>query len=240
MNFTLGKSNWLVGMRLGWHSNTLPNVLYHSCSGLFFVYATWCWKVILVIFPDALLDFFLLFYFITFMILYRCLSFIGSLEVLVRTFKFLNRTFYRIHTQLSLQRGHSPVYTASKNGHTEVVDLLVQAGADIYLATTAKVHVSTHSGCSCGDYDLLTLAPHYTRSVCACVCGCVCVCVCVCVCACMCVHACVCVRVCACVCVCVCVCVCACVRACVRVRVGVSVCTVCPPLFLEIRGSSEL
>ena len=34
------------------------------------------------------------------------------------------------------QDGFSPVYAASQNGHTEVVDLLVQAGADIHLATT--------------------------------------------------------------------------------------------------------
>ena len=37
----------------------------------------------------------------------------------------------------------SPVYAASQEGHTEVVDLLVQAGADIHLATTDEVHVST-------------------------------------------------------------------------------------------------
>ena len=42
------------------------------------------------------------------------------------------------------QDGYSPVYVASHNGHTEVVDLLVQAGADIHLAST-KVHVSTHT-----------------------------------------------------------------------------------------------
>ena len=42
------------------------------------------------------------------------------------------------------QDGFSPVYAASQNGHTEIVDLLVQAGADIHLATT-KVHVSTHT-----------------------------------------------------------------------------------------------
>ena len=45
----------------------------------------------------------------------------------------------------SMQDGISPVYGASQNGHTEVVDLLVQAGADIHLATTGKVHVSTHT-----------------------------------------------------------------------------------------------
>ena len=31
--------------------------------------------------------------------------------------------------------GCSPVYAASQNGHTDVVDLLVSAGADIHLAT---------------------------------------------------------------------------------------------------------
>ena len=36
------------------------------------------------------------------------------------------------------------MFVASQNGHTEVVDLLVQARADIHLATT-KVHVSTHT-----------------------------------------------------------------------------------------------
>ena len=45
----------------------------------------------------------------------------------------------------SMQDGISPVYVASQNGHTEVVDLLVQAGADIHLATTDEVHVSTHT-----------------------------------------------------------------------------------------------
>ena len=54
-----------------------------------------------------------------------------------------------------MQDGISPVYTASGNGYTEVVDLLVQAGADINLASTDEVHVSTHSvlfgSSSCGD-----------------------------------------------------------------------------------------
>ena len=43
------------------------------------------------------------------------------------------------------QDGYSPVNVASLKGHTEVVDLLVQAGADIHLATTDEVHVSTHT-----------------------------------------------------------------------------------------------
>ena len=35
-----------------------------------------------------------------------------------------------------LQNGCSPVCAASEKGHTEVVDLLVSAGADIHKATT--------------------------------------------------------------------------------------------------------
>ena len=42
------------------------------------------------------------------------------------------------------QDGVSPVNVASWNGHTEVVDLLIQEGADIHLATT-EVHASTHT-----------------------------------------------------------------------------------------------
>ena len=34
------------------------------------------------------------------------------------------------------QNGMSPVFVASEEGHTDVVELLVQAGADIHLATT--------------------------------------------------------------------------------------------------------
>ena len=44
------------------------------------------------------------------------------------------------------QDGGSPVYYASQEGHPDVVDLLVQAGADIHLAET-EVHVSTHTQC---------------------------------------------------------------------------------------------
>ena len=44
-----------------------------------------------------------------------------------------------------VQDGLSPVYAASQKGHTGVVDLLVQAGADIHLATTDEVYVSTHT-----------------------------------------------------------------------------------------------
>ena len=78
-----------------------------------------------------------------------------------------------------VQDGISLVYAASQNGHTEVVDLLVQAGADINLATTDEVHVSTHTVSSSvaavvgtdhthkrRKYALLTLDMH------ACVCVC--------------------------------------------------------------------
>ena len=44
----------------------------------------------------------------------------------------------------STQDGLSPVFVASQGGHTEVVDLLVKAGADIHLVST-EVHVSTHT-----------------------------------------------------------------------------------------------
>ena len=45
---------------------------------------------------------------------------------------------------LFLQNGSSPVYGASQNGHTDVVDLLVQAGADIHQAGP-EVYTLTHT-----------------------------------------------------------------------------------------------
>ena len=64
-------------------------------------------------------------------------------------FRHIESVLIVFHTLTTLccyqtQNGYSPVYVASQNGHTGIVDLLVQAGADIHLATT-KVHVSTHS-----------------------------------------------------------------------------------------------
>ena len=38
----------------------------------------------------------------------------------------------------------TPVYLASEKGHTDVVDVLVQAGADIHLDTKV-LHYNTHS-----------------------------------------------------------------------------------------------
>ena len=39
-------------------------------------------------------------------------------------------------TSFTVQDGVSPLYAASLNGCTDVVDLLVRAGADVHLATT--------------------------------------------------------------------------------------------------------
>ena len=43
------------------------------------------------------------------------------------------------------QNGMSPVFAASGEGHTDVVELLVQAGADIHLATTEEVFDDSHT-----------------------------------------------------------------------------------------------
>ena len=37
---------------------------------------------------------------------------------------------------LTLQDGVSPLYAASQEGHSDVVDILLKAGADLHLATT--------------------------------------------------------------------------------------------------------
>ena len=41
-----------------------------------------------------------------------------------------------INVGFCLQDGVSPLYIASGEGHTDVVDILIKAGADIYQATT--------------------------------------------------------------------------------------------------------
>lgn len=38
--------------------------------------------------------------------------------------------------KLCLQKGVSALYVASQEGHTDIVDILINAGADIHLATT--------------------------------------------------------------------------------------------------------
>ena len=37
---------------------------------------------------------------------------------------------------LTVQNGFSPLYVASYNGHSDVVEILLQAGADVHQATT--------------------------------------------------------------------------------------------------------
>ena len=37
---------------------------------------------------------------------------------------------------LFMQDGMSPLFAATVNGHTDIVDLLVRAGADVHLSTT--------------------------------------------------------------------------------------------------------
>ena len=84
------------------------------------------------------------------------------------------------------QNGASPVYVASQNGHTEVVDLLVQAGADINLATTDEVHVSIYtvysSVATVVETNVRLINPRRACAARVTVVGFVCVCVCVCVC----------------------------------------------------------
>ena len=41
-----------------------------------------------------------------------------------------------MYFSLTVQDGFSPVYVASQKGHTDVVDVLVIAGADVNQATT--------------------------------------------------------------------------------------------------------
>ena len=45
-----------------------------------------------------------------------------------------------IVVSFTVQNGASPLYTASQEGHTDVVDILVKAGADVNQAETV-VHV---------------------------------------------------------------------------------------------------
>ena len=47
-----------------------------------------------------------------------------------------------------VQDGVSPLYVASESGHTDVVDLLVRAGADLHLTTT-EVYMHTY----CADHN---------------------------------------------------------------------------------------
>ena len=52
----------------------------------------------------------------------------------------------RLISKLSCtQDGYSPVCAASLGGYTDIVELLVQAGADIHLATTDEVSDDSHT-----------------------------------------------------------------------------------------------
>ena len=42
---------------------------------------------------------------------------------------------------IHIQNGYSPLYVASQEGHTDVVDILLRKGADVNQTTTNEVHV---------------------------------------------------------------------------------------------------
>ena len=56
-------------------------------------------------------------------------------------------------TSFTVQDGVSPLYVASQNGHTDVVDLLVKAGADVPLTTT---EVYAYMLCGSQSYSVHT------------------------------------------------------------------------------------
>ena len=68
------------------------------------------------------------------------IKFVWLLDMIVQ-----HKYLYPVSFFTSMQDGIRPVYAASKNGHKEVVDIQVHAGADINLATTVNVDVSTHT-----------------------------------------------------------------------------------------------
>ena len=55
----------------------------------------------------------------------------------------------------TVQNGFSPLYVASECGHTEIVDLLLGAGADVHQAT--KVHTCSQELISPDVADMLSL-----------------------------------------------------------------------------------
>ena len=80
----------------------------------------------------------------------HCVCVCGSSACSALNFRHIESLLIVFHTLIifcccQTQDGYSPVYVASQNGHGEVVDILVQAGADIHLATT-EVHVSRAVG----------------------------------------------------------------------------------------------
>ena len=69
---------------------------------------------------------------------------------------------------MNFQNGSSPVFIASQSGHTDIVDLLIDTGADINLTTIevlydAYIHIRNTEGAPCSDsfsflYTLCSLA----------------------------------------------------------------------------------
>ena len=61
------------------------------------------------------------------------------IHVLLISLTRFNYVSLSIFFSFTAQDGISPLYVASQFGHTEVVDVLLNAGADVHQATT-KVH----------------------------------------------------------------------------------------------------
>ena len=62
----------------------------------------------------------------------------------------------------TVQNGHSPLYMASSQGHTEVVDELLKHGADPNMATFVRVRLVLHiimicalTECMCAVHDCM-------------------------------------------------------------------------------------
>ena len=61
------------------------------------------------------------------------------------------------HVVINIQDGLSPLYVASREGHTDVVDMLVKAGADVNQATI-EVHIHVHA---CTKYNVNHISTKY-------------------------------------------------------------------------------
>ena len=127
---------------------------------------------------------------------------------------------YSLHVYL--QTGHTALIIASGCGRVEVVQLLIESGANVNISTNVRYIYHCRPMfilecmckclyacvCMCGGVakwlKCLTTeqkVPGSSPTMHVCMCVCVCVCACLCVCVCVCVYVCVCVLVCVCVCV---------------------------------------